>query len=770
MQKKDKSWWVFTLILIASTAIAYILIRKGGAIDAELHRTAASGSIGNFELFKNLTWQNLLEPSAMILLQIIAILVVSRIFSALFAKINQPTVIGEILAGIVLGPSLLGLFFPEAYNFLFSPNSLDNLYIISQIGLVLFMFTVGMDLNMSEMKENFKSTFIISQSSIVVPFLMGMILAFFIYRDFAPENSNFTSFALFIGISMSITAFPVLARIVQEKGLTKSHLGTLSIGSAAINDVTAWVLLVAVIAIAQTGSFASSVYTLFFTTIYIVVMLFVIRPFIKKIGALYQNEELMNKSIFAFFILILIASAYTTQLLEIHALFGAFMAGLIMPPMPKFRKIMIDKIEDLSVTLLLPLFFVYTGLKTEIGLLNTPELWIICLLIVAVAIVGKMAGSIIPARAAGENWRDSLSLGALMNTRGLMELIVLNIGLEMGILPPVVFVMLVIMALVTTFMTTPLLDIINKLFPDKVAQAELLRQQAEGVFKTLISVGNPAGGRNLLRVAKTVLDGVTNKLDVEVLHMTAGTDTHPIYSEQYSQKGFAEILAEAEKLNIPITTDYRVADIIEAEIVRKVNSENFDFLLVGGGQATTQKAILKESQFFERFPILNKVFNKLTKDNTLFFPGTLIKDKTRYFIENSNCSVGVFVNRDFKSISNTLILIEEETDDFLLRYARRIMRSNPDVKIEVLDLEILYGKSERITAGIDMLTEQFGAQFKLSQSHECTKSYLEKFNFMMVSYQSWDFLVSQEISTLKHIPSTLIINKKPSRFGKEKDL
>ena len=478
----------------------------------------------------------------------------------------------------------------------------------------------------------------------------------------------------------------------------------------------------------------------------------------------------MNKSIFAFFILILIASAYTTQLLGIHALFGAFMAGLIMPPVPKFRKLMIDKIEDLSVTLLLPLFFVYTGLKTEIGLLNTPELWGVCLIFCLVAIIGKMGGSIIPARAAGESWRDSLSLGALMNTRGLMELIVLNIGLEMGILPPVVFVMLVIMALVTTFMTTPLLEIIDRLFPDKAAQAELLRQKAEGVFKTLISVGNPEGGKNLLRVAKTVLDGVSNKLDVEVLHLTAGTDTHPIYSEQYSQKGFAEILAEAEKLNIPISTDYRVADIIEAEIVRKVNSENFDFLLVGGGQATTHKAILKESSRFERFPILNKVLNKLTKDNTLFYPGTLIKDKTRYFIENSNCSVGVFVNRDFKSISNTLILIEEEADDFLLRYARRMMRINPEVKIEVIDLEMLYNKSEQIKAGIDKLAEEFGTQFKLSQSHHCSKSYLEKFDFMMVSYQSWDFLVSQEISTLKHIPSTLIINKKASRFGKNNDV
>ena len=768
MQKRDKSWWVFTFILVIFAVITYVIIRKGGAIDAELQRVSASGTEGNFELFKNLTFQNLIEPSAMILLQIIAILIVSRVFSALFAKINQPTVIGEILAGIILGPSLLGLFFPEAYNFLFSPNSLDSLYIISQIGLVLFMFTVGMDLNMSEMKSNFKSTFIISQSSIVVPFLLGMILAFVIYKDFSPEQSNFTSFALFIGISMSITAFPVLARIVQEKGLTKSHLGTISIGSAAINDVTAWLLLVAVIAIAQTGSFTSSVYTLLFTAVYIVLMLFVVRPFIKRIGAIYQNKELMNKSIFAFFILLLIVSAYATQLLGIHALFGAFMAGLIMPPMPKFRKLMIDKIEDLSVTLLLPLFFVYTGLRTEIGLLNTPELWLICLIFVVIAIVGKMAGSIIPARAVGESWRDSLSLGALMNTRGLMELIVLNIGLEMGILPPVVFVMLVIMALVTTFMTTPLLHLIEKLFPDKSAKEELLRQQTEGIFKTLISLGNPEAGRNLLKVAKTVLDGAKNKLEVEVLHITAGTDTHPIYSELYSEDSFVDIRAAADTLQIPITTDYRVADIIENEIVKKVNSENFDFLLVGGGQATTQSAILRESSNFEKFPFLNKIYNKLTRDNAIFYPGTLIKDKTRYFIENSDCSVGVFINRDFKSITNTLIIIEKETDDFLLRYARRILRNNPDVTVEILDLEKLYGNAESITTGIDLLTEQHNSRVKVSRSTQIAKSYLEKFSFMMISYPSWEFLISKEISTLKDIPSTLIINKRSSRFSKRK--
>ena len=767
MHKKDKSWWFFALILAIFGTVVYFLMQQGSAIDVALHRSGATGTLGTLELFRNLTLHNLMEPAAMILLQIIAILIVSRVFSSLFAKIQQPTVIGEILAGIVLGPSLLGMVFPGAYSFLFSPESLDNLYIISQIGLVLFMFTIGMELNMSELKDKLKNTFIISQSSIVVPFMLGMILAMVIYRDYSPPDSNFTSFALFIGISMSITAFPVLARIVQEKGLSKTHLGTISIGSAAINDVTAWLLLVAVIAIAQTGSLASSAYTLLFTGIYIALMLFVVRPFLKRIGAIYQKEELMNKSIFGFFILMLIISAYTTQLLGIHALFGAFMAGLIMPPMPRFRKLMVDKIEDLSVSLLLPLFFVYTGLKTEIGLLNTPSLWMLCLVFIAVAVVGKLGGSAIPARAIGESWKDSLSLGVLMNTRGLMELIVLNIGLEMGILPPVVFVMLVIMALVTTFMTTPLLALIEKIFPDKVTEEEFIRQQSEGIFKTLISVGNPEGGKNLLRIAKKVLDGVKNSLEVEVLHITAGTDTNPIYSEQFSTESFAEVLSEAKALQVPVTTDYRVADIIEAEIVKKVNTENYDFLLVGGGVATTQSAILKESSKFERFPWFNRLVNKLTRDNALFYRGTLIRDKTRYFIENSNCSVGVFVNRDYKGVSNVLVVIEKDTDDFLLRYARRMLRNNLEITVQIIDLEKMNGKVTNITEGINKLVIQFGSRVKVAKLTRLYSGYLAKFSLMLISYQSWEYLVSEDIQTLKDIPSTLIINKKESRFNQK---
>lgn len=765
MKKEHKSWGFFTMILIFFCLAFYFLLRQGSSIDAELNHSAANNAENPFELFKSLTHLNIIEPTAILLLQIIAILIVSRIFSTLFARIKQPTVVGEIIAGIVLGPTILGYFFPSIYNFVFSPDSLHNLYIVSQLGLILYMFTIGMDLNMSELKDQFKNTFVISITSIAIPFILGMTVAFFVFQEYVTGNITFISFALFIGISMSITAFPVLARIVQEKGLSKTHLGTISIGSAAIDDVTAWILLVAVIAIAQTGSFASSIYTLILTLIYIALMILLVRPMVKRIATVYQKEELMNKSIFGFFILILIISAYSTQVLGIHALFGAFLAGVIMPPLPKFRRLMVDKIEDLSVSLLLPLFFVYTGLKTEIGLVNTPQLWMLCFLFIFVAIVGKFGGGTLAARATGESWRDSLSLGVLMNTRGLMELVVLNIGLEMGILPPVIFAMLVLMALFTTFMTTPMLHFFEKVFPDKQAKAELLRQQASGVFKALVSVGNPESGKNLLRVAKSTLNGTRNLLEVEVLHITAGTDLHPIYSEQFSKENFATIMAEAEALKIPITTEYRVADIIEYDIVSKANTENFDFLLVGGGVSTTQKAILKDILNFRRFTFLNTIFNKLTNDAAIFYPGTLIRDKSRYFIENSNCSVGVFVNRDFKSITNTLIVLDTESDIFLLRFARRMMRTNQDVNIEILGVEKMNGQAVEITETINELSKEFGNRVKHSKSLKMSNCHPEKFSFMMISYPTWEYFVMKDIKTLKNIPSTLIINKKPSRFS-----
>lgn len=762
-----KTWLFYGTMLILFIVFTFVLFQKfekfeipAGTIT--IQNTADTNSLSSF---KTALFHNIGEPAAMLLLQILAILIVSRIFGYIFVKLGQPTVIGEILAGIVLGPSLLGYFFPQAFNFLFEPDSLGNLYILSQVGLILFMFTIGMELDLSALKNKMGVTFVISHASIIIPYFMGMLLSYFIYQEFAASQTDFLSFALFIGISMSITAFPVLARIVQEKGLTKSHLGTISIASAAFNDVTAWCILAAVIAITKTGSFESSLYNIGLSVGYVLVMFIVVKPFLKRVGEIYKSSEVVNKSVFAFLLLILIVSAYTTQVIGIHALFGAFLAGVIMPPLPRFRKLIVDKIEDVSLTLLLPLFFVYTGLRTEIGLLNTPYLWWICSLFILVAIAGKFIGGAFSAKILGENWRDSLSIGVLMNTRGLMELIVLNIGYEMGILPPPIFVMLVIMALVTTFMTTPALSLINKIFPEKNREEEYNRQQALGIFKALIALGNPENGKTLLNVAKTVLDGSKNSLAVTVLHITPGTDINPLHGDEYAVESFKLVRDEAKSLQIPIDTDYKITDNIEQCIVKTTNYDNYDFLLVGAGISLSGIPFFRESSLFAKVKWLNQLLNKVTKTQSIFYPGTLIKDKTRYFIENSQCSVGVFVNRGFTKITTTLILINSETDSFLLRYARRLLRNNSEVSIFIIDINKVLQNNEMMKNSLDELRNNFPNSVKMIKSSKNNASIISKFSFLMVSYPTWNILSESENKELSNIPSALIINKKTSRFN-----
>lgn len=340
-----------------------------------------------FDALKATIWAHIGQPFALLLLQLISILFMARLLGNLFNRMGQPTVIGEIMAGILLGPSVLGYLWPNLFHGLFPGDSLNNIYYLSQVGLVLFMFVIGMELNVSSLKSKIQATLIISQTGIILPFVLGMLLAVFLYQDFAADQTLYLPFALFIGISMSITAFPVLARIIQEKDLTRTHLGTMSLGSAAIGDVTAWCLLAVVIAIAKTGSMMESLFTMLLTVLYVLLMLFVVKPFLKRIGEHYLTLEVVNRSTVAFIFLLLLVSAFITESLGIHALFGAFLAGVVMPPMTNFRRIIVDKVEDVSVSLLLPLFFVFTGLRTEIGLLNTPGLWLTCGLVILVAVV-----------------------------------------------------------------------------------------------------------------------------------------------------------------------------------------------------------------------------------------------------------------------------------------------------------------------------------------------------------------------------------------------
>jgi Kef-type K+ transport system membrane component KefB len=768
MPNKHLNTWLFYLLMIVSfVVLTYVLFKNAERFEVyEQHISSIdSPPQSDFESFGLSVHHNLVEPLGLLLLQIIAILLVSRIVGWFFIKIGQPTVIGEILAGIILGPSLLGYFYPDTFQFLFAPESLGNLYILSQVGLVLFMFVIGMELNLGMLRNKMGSTYVISHASIIIPYFMGMLFAYFVYEEFAAGHTDFLSFALFIGISMSITAFPVLARIVQEKGLSKSHLGQISIACAAFDDVTAWSLLAGVIAIAKTGSFVSSLYTIGFSLVYIFLMIFVVKPFMHKIGKIYSNSETLNRNMVAFIFLLLTLSALATQLIGIHALFGAFLAGVIMPPLPSFRKILIDKIEDVAVTLLLPLFFVYTGLRTEIGLLNTPHLWTITGVVILFAIIGKFAGGAFTAKIMGESWRDSLSIGALMNTRGLMEIVVLNIGFEMGILPKPIFVMLVLMALITTFMTTPLLSLIQKLFPQKNIQEEYRRQQAQGVFKALISLGNPDNGKALLRIARSTLDGAKNILSVTALHITPGTDTNPIYGDDFARESFRGILSESEKMKFEIETEHKFADNIEQGVVRTVNTDNFDFLLVGAGVSLSGISFVKNQSTTGIISFINQLVNKVTRSREIFYPGSLIKDKTKYFVEQSKCSVGIFINRNFDHLKEVLVLIQDEKDDFLIRYAHRILKNDASIQLVIHDENRLLQSTGAFTKSFEELHLHFPNSYKLIRNARNNYNHFGRYSLMLVSYPVWNRLTHDNSTKLENIPSTLIINKKPSRFS-----
>jgi Kef-type K+ transport system membrane component KefB len=416
---------------------------------------------------------NLHDPLSLLLVQLIIIVVLARVFGSLFVRMGQPAVIGEMMAGIVMGPSLVGTLFPGAFHFVFPPSSLGSLRMLSQVGVILFMFVVGMELDLKHLRNRARTAVVVSHASILFPYFLGVLLSFFIYRSYASGNATFLSFSLFMGIAMSITAFPVLARIIEERGLTKTYLGSTAITCAAVDDATAWSILAFVVAIAKAGTAGGAVLTILLAAVFVGFMLFMGKPALARYISPKQQDKPGKGLVVGILILVFIAALYT-EVIGIHALFGAFLVGVAMPANAQFRLHLKERLENFSSAFLLPLFFAFTGLRTQIGLLNDWESAAVCLAIICVATLGKLGGSMLAARWTGMNWHDSFALGALMNTRGLVELIVLNIGLDLGILSPHVFAMMVIMALVTTFMTGPLLSLGNflrKKSPELITEA-----------------------------------------------------------------------------------------------------------------------------------------------------------------------------------------------------------------------------------------------------------------------------------------------------------
>jgi Kef-type K+ transport system membrane component KefB len=331
---------------------------------------------------------------------------------------------------------------------------------LSQIGVVLFMFIVGMELNVRHVREKGSAAVMISHASIIIPFLLGTSLSLFLYRALAPPETSFSAFALFIGVAMSITAFPVLARILEDRGLSKTQLGSIALTCAAVDDVTAWCILALVIALVKSTGLASSALTIGLTVVFAIAMFFVVRPQLARVIKEPDSEH-HRRRLIPIILAFLLACALLTETIGIHALFGAFVAGVVMPPSTEFRIFLKDKLEAFGSYALLPLFFAFTGLRTQVSLLNDWMGWLMCAVIIIVAIAGKLGGSMFMARWTGMSWTRSFSIGVLMNTRGLVELVVLNIGYDLGILPGRIFAMMVLMALVTTFMTGPLLSLVK---------------------------------------------------------------------------------------------------------------------------------------------------------------------------------------------------------------------------------------------------------------------------------------------------------------------
>ena len=670
-----KNYVIYVLMLLLFGGLIYVAIEEG---DRFSHYAVNAQNMvqGNpFTMFLQFIQDNLHHPLTTLLIQIIAVLLMVRLFGYLFSLIGQPGVIGEIVAGIVLGPSVLGFFFPDAFHFLFPAHSLTNLELLSQVGLILFMFVIGMELDFSVLKNKINETLVISHAGILVPFFLGILSSYWVYEEYAAAQTPFLPFALFIGISMSITAFPVLARIIQERNMTKTPLGTLTIASAANDDVTAWCLLAVVIAISKAGSFASALYSVGLAVVYIAVMFLVVRPFLKKVGEVYANREAINKTFVAFILLILIISSCLTE--------------------------------------------------------------IIGLLLVTVAVVGKLGGCAIAARLVGESWKDSLTIGTLMNTRGLMELVALNIGYEMGVLPPSIFVILVIMALVTTFMTTPLLHLVEHIFVRREEKLSLKH-------KLIFCFGRPESGRVLLSIYDLLFGKQLKKNHLIAAHYTVGTDLNPLNAEHYASESFALLNQQAAKLNIQVDNHYRVTDKLVQEIIHFVRNEHPDMLLLGAG-----------SHYRSDMPG--------TPGAILWL--TLFRDKIDEIMEQVKCPVAVFVNRQYREGATVSFVLGGMIDLFLFSYLDKMLQNGHSVRLFLFDTD-----DEEFRGRIDDLQVRYPEQTMIVWFAGVEDLVTEeKDGLLIMSHLSYTKL-SEDEAVMRELSSLLVIRRNKNTGDKNEGL
>ncbi|MBH8576519.1 cation:proton antiporter [Nostocaceae cyanobacterium CENA369] len=539
-----------------------------------------------------------MQTVILVLVEVLIVIGLSRLVGLVFKSIKQPLVIGEIVAGIMLGPSLFGLVAPHLAATLFPPETIPFLNVLSQVGLIFFMFLIGLELNPKYLNNQLEVAVLTSHVSILVPFSLGTLLALLLYPLVSNASVSFTAFALFLGAAMSITAFPVLARIITENNLQGTRLGTLALTCAAVDDVTAWCLLAVAIAVAKGGGIAHAFPTIIESLVYIVFILTVGRWFLQRLERHYQRTKRLSQLLIALIYMGVVASALITEVIGIHLIFGAFLLGAAMPKNADLVRELAEKTEDFVLVFLLPVFFAYSGLRTQIGLLNRPSLWLLCALVLAVAIAGKYIGTYVAARVSGINNREASALGWLMNTRGLTELIVLNIGLELGVISPLMFTMLVIMALVTTFMTSPLLEWTypKRLIKLDVVEAETQEQTSEGnesyhPYRILVPVANPSSQKGLLQLAAAIgfnnqQPAVVNPLSLIELEEDYAFESTPVEANRLIAQRRQQLEDLISTLEPVIAQQYvhpivRISNNVARETAQIAKIDRPDLILVG---------------------------------------------------------------------------------------------------------------------------------------------------------------------------------------------
>ncbi|RKG99371.1 cation/H(+) antiporter [Corallococcus sp. CA053C] len=546
---------------------------------------------------------------AQLLVQLIVIIGVSRLIGRGARWLGQPLVIAEVVAGIALGPSLLGWLWPDALRWLFPPDSMPFLKMLAEVGLVLFMFLIGLELDPKLLKGRGHTSVVISHSSIIVPFGLGAVAgALWLYRTLSDPSVPFSSFVLFMGVSMSITAFPVLARILSERGLMQSKIGAIAIACAAVDDVTAWCLLAFVVSLVRASSLAQAGMTTLFAVLYIGFMLLLVRPFLARLGARVASREGLTQNVVAGTLLLLLASAWTTERIGIHALFGAFLFGAVIPKEGGLAAALIEKLEDVTVVMLLPVFFAFSGLRTQVGLLDSAQAWLTCGAIILLACLGKFGGSAVAARVTGLRWREAGAIGVLMNTRGLMELIVLNLGLDLGVISPTLFTMMVIMALVTTFITSPLL---RWMYPPEEQARDQLAQAPDAAlvpsaYTVLLCVSHGQAGPGMA-VLSRALSGERNDASLYALHLLSPERPLRVRAEGALDANGAEgaagaagtagsaltpLLGRAEKLGLSVRTLSFVSSEPARDICRTAQAKRADLVLLGWHKPLFSQTVL----------------------------------------------------------------------------------------------------------------------------------------------------------------------------------